>query len=56
MIVARKDQTLVSDIRTLANQYAPNIWQMTLGLAMLAIIMFLPNGLWSLFKPKAQAS
>jgi branched-chain amino acid transport system permease protein len=37
-------------IRTLANQYAPNVWQMTLGLAMLAIIMFAPAGLWSLFR------
>jgi branched-chain amino acid transport system permease protein len=43
-------------IRTLANQYAPNVWQLTLGLAMLAIIMFLPAGLWSLFKRKARAS
>jgi len=43
-------------IRTLANQYAPNIWQMTLGLAMLAIIIFLPNGLWSLFKRRAPAA
>jgi ABC-type branched-subunit amino acid transport system permease subunit len=43
-------------IRTLANQYAPNIWQMTLGLAMLAIIMFLPDGLWALFRRKARAA
>jgi branched-chain amino acid transport system permease protein len=35
-------------LRTLASQYAPNVWQMALGLAMLAIIMFLPAGLWSL--------
>ena len=35
-------------LRTIASQYAPNLWQMTLGLAMLAIIMFLPAGLWSL--------
>lgn len=35
-------------LRTIANQYAPNVWQMSLGLAMLAIIMFLPAGLWSL--------
>jgi len=37
-------------LRTLASQYAPNMWQMSLGLAMLAIIMFLPAGLWSLGK------
>jgi branched-chain amino acid transport system permease protein len=35
-------------LRTMASQYAPNVWQMALGIAMLAIIMFLPSGLWSL--------
>jgi branched-chain amino acid transport system permease protein len=35
-------------VRTLANQYAPNVWQMTLGVVMLALILFLPAGLWSL--------
>jgi ABC-type branched-subunit amino acid transport system permease subunit len=35
-------------LRTIASQYAPNVWQMSLGLAMLAIIMFLPGGLWTL--------
>ncbi len=35
-------------LRTVASQYAPSVWQMSLGLAMLAIIMFLPAGLWSL--------
>ncbi|OAE99614.1 ABC transporter permease [Bradyrhizobium centrolobii] len=35
-------------LRTIASQYAPNVWQMSLGLAMLAIIMFQPAGLWSL--------
>jgi ABC-type branched-subunit amino acid transport system permease subunit len=34
-------------LRTIASQYAPNVWQMSLGIAMLAIIMFLPAGLWS---------
>ncbi len=37
-------------LRTVANQYAPNVWQMALGLAMLAIIMFLPGGLWTLMR------
>jgi branched-chain amino acid transport system permease protein len=37
-------------LRTVANQYAPNLWQMTLGCAMLAIILFLPSGLWSLLR------
>jgi ABC-type branched-subunit amino acid transport system permease subunit len=39
-------------LRTLASQYAPNVWQMALGAAMLAIIMFLPGGLWTLLKRK----
>jgi branched-chain amino acid transport system permease protein len=43
-------------IRTLANQYAPNVWQLTLGVAMLAIIMFLPDGLWALFRRRTRAA
>ncbi|HSA71037.1 MAG TPA: branched-chain amino acid ABC transporter permease [Burkholderiales bacterium] len=39
-------------LRILASQYAPNVWQMALGAAMLAIIMFLPGGLWTLLKRK----
>ena len=39
-------------LRTVANQYAPNVWQLMLGLSMLAIIMFLPGGLWSVFRRK----
>lgn len=40
-------------LRTVANQYAPNVWQMALGLAMLAIIMFFPGGLWTLVRKRA---
>lgn len=40
-------------LRTVASQYAPNVWQMALGVAMLAIIMFLPGGLWTLARRKA---
>jgi branched-chain amino acid transport system permease protein len=40
-------------LRTVANQYAPNVWQMSLGIAMLAIILFLPGGLWTLLKRRA---
>jgi ABC-type branched-subunit amino acid transport system permease subunit len=39
-------------LRTLGSQYAPNVWQMSLGIAMLAIIMFLPGGLWTLLRRK----
>ena len=42
-------------LRTVANQYAPNVWQMSLGLAMLAIIMFLPGGLWTLLRRRSAA-
>ena len=40
-------------LRTVASQYAPNVWQMSLGIAMLAIIMFLPGGLWTLLRRSA---
>jgi branched-chain amino acid transport system permease protein len=36
-------------IRTYATQYAPHFWQMVLGVSLLLIILFLPNGLWSVF-------
>ncbi len=35
-------------MRTFAFQISPYTWQMILGIALLAIIIFLPNGLWSL--------
>ena len=35
-------------LRSFALEYAPNIWQMIVGIALLACIMFLPDGLWSL--------
>lgn len=35
-------------IRTFAIQEAPNLWQMTLGVTLLALVLFLPKGLWSL--------
>ena len=36
-------------IRSFAYEYSPNTWQMLLGITMLVVIIFLPNGLWSLF-------
>ncbi|TAN13359.1 MAG: branched-chain amino acid ABC transporter permease [Burkholderiaceae bacterium] len=36
-------------VRSEAQQYSPNTWQMTLGIVLLLIILFLPRGLWSLF-------
>lgn len=34
-------------IRTYAFEYAPHAWQLILGATLLAIIMFLPEGIWS---------
>jgi ABC-type branched-subunit amino acid transport system permease subunit len=36
-------------IHTAAYDLSPNTWQMSLGTALLLLIVFLPNGLWSLF-------
>ncbi|MEO8630157.1 MAG: branched-chain amino acid ABC transporter permease, partial [Betaproteobacteria bacterium] len=41
--------TIFEFVRTFALQYVPNTWQMTLGITMLLVIMFLPGGLWSVF-------
>lgn len=35
-------------VRVYAVEFSPNTWQMILGGAMLAIILFVPGGLWSL--------
>jgi branched-chain amino acid transport system permease protein len=40
---------LYGSIHTLAYGLSPNTWQMSLGIALLALIVFLPEGLWSLF-------
>jgi branched-chain amino acid transport system permease protein len=37
-------------IRTYASKYFPNEWQMTLGIIMLAIILFRPGGLWAIYE------
>lgn len=44
--------TIFEAIRSFALQYAPYTWQMVVGLSMLAVILFLPSGLWSLFSRK----
>ena len=41
-------------IHTTAYDLSPNTWQMSLGLALLLIIVFLPEGLWSLFRRHAR--
>jgi ABC-type branched-subunit amino acid transport system permease subunit len=42
-------------LRSYAMQYAAHVWHMVLGVALLLIIMFLPDGLWSLFRRRARA-
>jgi branched-chain amino acid transport system permease protein len=41
-------------IRTTAYDLSPNTWQLSLGTALLLIIVFLPEGFWSLFKRHAR--
>lgn len=43
-------------IRTYASKYAPEAWQMTLGLIMLGIILFRPGGLWTIYEALADWS
>jgi ABC-type branched-subunit amino acid transport system permease subunit len=35
-------------LRTYATQYAPYLWQLVVGSILLLLILFVPNGLWSL--------
>jgi ABC-type branched-subunit amino acid transport system permease subunit len=45
---------IYGSIHTLAYGLSPNTWQMSLGLALLALIVFLPQGLWSVFRRHAR--
>ncbi|OAN46723.1 ABC transporter permease [Paramagnetospirillum marisnigri] len=47
--------SLFSTVRTYAIQFVPHSWQMILGFVLLGIIIFLPKGLWSLFKRTRKA-
>lgn len=42
-------------LRSFAYEYAPNTWQIVVGGAMLAVILFLPAGLWSVFQRRRTA-
>jgi ABC-type branched-subunit amino acid transport system permease subunit len=42
-------------IQTVAFEVSPNTWQMVLGSSLLAVIVFLPEGLWSLFRRRRAA-
>lgn len=37
-------------VRTYAFKYSPYTWQMTLGVIMLGIILFMPGGLWTIYR------
>lgn len=37
-------------VRSYASSYAPYTWQMVLGVSMLMLVLFLPQGLWSLIE------
>lgn len=41
---------LLELLRSYAYEHAPNTWQLVVGTAMLAVILFLPEGIWSLFR------
>jgi ABC-type branched-subunit amino acid transport system permease subunit len=47
---------LLELLRSFAYEHAPNTWQLVMGSAMLAVILFLPDGLWSVFRRKRRAS
>ena len=42
-------------IQSVAFDLSPNTWQMVLGASLLVVIVFLPNGLWSLFRRRRAA-
>jgi ABC-type branched-subunit amino acid transport system permease subunit len=46
---------LFSVVRTYALEFTPNTWQLILGVVLLAIIVFLPKGLWSLIQRDRRA-
>jgi len=47
---------LFEALRSFATEHAPNVWQMILGIALLATIMFLPRGMWSLLQRRRVGS
>ena len=47
---------LLELLRSFAYEHAPNTWQLVMGVAMLAVILFLPEGLWSIFRRRRRAA
>lgn len=49
VVAAFASSVVIEAIRSLSSQYAPNEWQMLLGIFMLATMLVLPTGISSLF-------
>lgn len=47
---------LLELLRTYAYEHAPNTWQLVMGGAMLLVILFLPEGIWSLFRRRRRSA
>ena len=47
---------LLELLRSFAYEHAPNTWQLVVGGVMLAVILFLPEGLWSVFRRRRAAA
>ncbi len=47
---------LLELLRSFAYEHAPNTWQLVVGASMLAVILFLPEGLWSVFRRRRRAA
>jgi ABC-type branched-subunit amino acid transport system permease subunit len=47
---------IFESIRSFAYEYSPNTWQMVLGAALLLVIVFLPAGIWSVFKTRPKGA
>jgi branched-chain amino acid transport system permease protein len=43
-------------LRSFAYEHAPNTWQLVMGGVMLAVILFLPEGLWSAFRRRPRSA
>jgi branched-chain amino acid transport system permease protein len=43
-------------VRTFALERFPNTWQMSLGITMLLVMIFLPGGLWSAFRARRRSA
>jgi branched-chain amino acid transport system permease protein len=47
---------LLELLRSYAYEHAPNTWQLVMGGTMLAVILFLPEGLWSVFQRRRRTA